>query len=171
MRARYYEPGSGRFISEDPAMDGFNWFSYCGNDPVNFADRSGKERQLFGAAASIGVLAFMIAWSLVASGPIYDPVKKVEASMFLTVAMGAFMFALGETEGPLNKFEKTVSFFSFMATPWTPQILTFVEATLGNITLLNRLPFNKVAGFAVVMYTVVIMAAVLSCYTAGNVND
>ncbi len=42
MRARYYEPGSGRFISEDPAMDGGNWFAYCGNDPVNRFDRNGK---------------------------------------------------------------------------------------------------------------------------------
>jgi RHS repeat-associated protein len=44
MRARYYEPGSGRFISEDPAMDGLNWFAYCGNDPVNYADDSGCAR-------------------------------------------------------------------------------------------------------------------------------
>jgi RHS repeat-associated protein len=44
MRARYYEPESGRFISEDPAMDGSNWFTYCANDPVNFGDYSGKER-------------------------------------------------------------------------------------------------------------------------------
>ncbi len=42
MRARFYEPGSGRFISEDPALDGGNWFAYCGNDPVNRFDRNGK---------------------------------------------------------------------------------------------------------------------------------
>ncbi len=42
MRARYYEPGSGRFISEDPAMDGGNWYIYCGNDPVARYDPSGK---------------------------------------------------------------------------------------------------------------------------------
>ena len=42
MRARYYEPGSGRFISEDLARDGGNWFAYCGNDPVARYDSSGK---------------------------------------------------------------------------------------------------------------------------------
>src|SRR5262249_19880508 len=42
MRARYYEPGSGRFISEDPSQDGLNWFDYARNNPVSFADDSGK---------------------------------------------------------------------------------------------------------------------------------
>ena len=41
MRARYYEPESGRFISEDPARDGSNWFAYCSNDSVNRIDREG----------------------------------------------------------------------------------------------------------------------------------
>jgi RHS repeat-associated protein len=38
MRARYYEPWTGRFLSEDPAMDGANWYAYCDSDPINFAD-------------------------------------------------------------------------------------------------------------------------------------
>lgn len=42
MRARYYEPGSGRFISEDPAYDGFNRYHYCRSNPTNYKDKSGK---------------------------------------------------------------------------------------------------------------------------------
>jgi RHS repeat-associated protein len=43
-RARYYDPGIGRFISEDPL--GFeagevNFYAYVGNDPVNANDPSG----------------------------------------------------------------------------------------------------------------------------------
>ncbi|MFM9872491.1 MAG: RHS repeat-associated core domain-containing protein [Fimbriimonadaceae bacterium] len=41
MRARYYEPESGRFVSEDPGMDGKNWYIYCSNDPINRIDESG----------------------------------------------------------------------------------------------------------------------------------
>lgn len=42
LRARYYDPSSGRFISEDPIRDGVNWYAYCAGDPVNFVDPSGE---------------------------------------------------------------------------------------------------------------------------------
>ena len=42
LRARYYAPTLGRFISEDTAKDGYNWYVYCGNDPVNYVDPSGE---------------------------------------------------------------------------------------------------------------------------------
>jgi RHS repeat-associated protein len=41
MRARYYEPTTGRFISEDPARDGVNWYLYADGDPVGKVDASG----------------------------------------------------------------------------------------------------------------------------------
>ena len=41
LRARYYAPLQGRFTTEDPAEDGLNWYSYCGGNPVAFADPSG----------------------------------------------------------------------------------------------------------------------------------
>ena len=41
MRARYYDPAVGRFVSQDSAQDGRNWFAYCKNDPINRADPSG----------------------------------------------------------------------------------------------------------------------------------
>ena len=42
MRARYYEPGSGRFVSEDPGRNGANWFTYAGNCPIDKVDQTGK---------------------------------------------------------------------------------------------------------------------------------
>ena len=41
LRARYYNSETGRFISEDPAKDGVNWYVYCGGDPVMNVDPSG----------------------------------------------------------------------------------------------------------------------------------
>ena len=49
LRARYYDPEIGRFLTEDPVHDGINWYVYCGNNPVNFIDPSG--------------LTYLIAWS------------------------------------------------------------------------------------------------------------
>jgi RHS repeat-associated protein len=43
-RARYFDPGSGRFISEDPLRfggDGPNFYAYVNNDPIDFTDPLG----------------------------------------------------------------------------------------------------------------------------------
>ena len=41
LRARYYVPELGRFVNEDPALDGDNWYVYANNDPVNWIDPTG----------------------------------------------------------------------------------------------------------------------------------
>ncbi|MBM3496775.1 MAG: RHS repeat-associated core domain-containing protein [Armatimonadetes bacterium] len=55
MRARWMDPSLGRFISEDPARDGANWFEYCRGNPVNAVDRDGRyaseSLKLFGSTA------------------------------------------------------------------------------------------------------------------------
>ncbi|HBD92703.1 MAG: hypothetical protein A2015_14600 [Spirochaetes bacterium GWF1_31_7] len=38
---RWLMPEIGAFISEDPARDGVNWYSYCGGNPVGMVDPSG----------------------------------------------------------------------------------------------------------------------------------
>ncbi len=41
LRARYYDPSIGRFMSEDPAQDGLNWYVYCYNNPLKYIDKNG----------------------------------------------------------------------------------------------------------------------------------
>ncbi len=41
LRNRYYSPGIGRFITEDPAQDGLNWYTYVVNSPLMFIDPTG----------------------------------------------------------------------------------------------------------------------------------
>lgn len=43
MRARYYDPGVGRFISEDPNREGKNMYAYACSCPTSRCDRSGRE--------------------------------------------------------------------------------------------------------------------------------
>lgn len=44
MRHRWYEPGSGTFLSPDPEgyTDSSNPYAYCGGDPVNCSDPTGR---------------------------------------------------------------------------------------------------------------------------------
>lgn len=39
--ARYYDAFLGRFITEDPARNGNNWFVYCSNNPLKYIDPTG----------------------------------------------------------------------------------------------------------------------------------
>ena len=43
MRARYYDPEVGRFVSEDPRQYGVNWFIYANNAPIQYFDITGRE--------------------------------------------------------------------------------------------------------------------------------
>jgi RHS repeat-associated protein len=41
LRHRYYDTSLGRFISEDPIFDGWNWYVYANNNPIRYHDPSG----------------------------------------------------------------------------------------------------------------------------------
>ncbi len=60
-RARWYDPNTGRFISEDAVGDGTNLYRYSGNDPINFRDPTG----LFQAGNPLNDLALDLAISRV----------------------------------------------------------------------------------------------------------
>jgi RHS repeat-associated protein len=116
MRARYYEQSSGRFLSEDPKVQGLNWFSYCGNDPVSNSDFDGKSyggylqnflsaillillgcaMSRLGAAVAVMDLLFMLDWQLgprMAGTPyqVYDLNARIGTTIGGALAMVADM--------------------------------------------------------------------------------
>lgn len=52
-RSRYYDQTMGRFVSEDSAKAGTNWYSYCSNDPQNRIDVNGEDDDLPGISAAV----------------------------------------------------------------------------------------------------------------------
>jgi len=58
-RARYYDPNSGRFVSEDPIglLGGADFYTYAVNDPIDYRDPSGKLVPVPLATAAIGAVA------------------------------------------------------------------------------------------------------------------
>ncbi len=41
FNARWYDPDVGRFMTEDPAEDGINWYVYARNNPATYTDPTG----------------------------------------------------------------------------------------------------------------------------------
>ena len=43
FNARYHDPMTARFVTEDPARKGSGWYSYCDGNPVNAVDPDGRD--------------------------------------------------------------------------------------------------------------------------------
>jgi len=56
MRARYYDPSIGRFASEDPSLNGTNWYIYAGDNPCNVCDRDGMAAEAWYIALLVALL-------------------------------------------------------------------------------------------------------------------
>jgi len=65
LRARYYDPVTGRFSSEDPIRDGLNWYTYCIGNPVRYYDPDGLFlREIYkGIKSAIEVVVDVATWT------------------------------------------------------------------------------------------------------------
>ena len=53
FNARWYDANTGRFISEDPARDGANWYIYTTNNPLKYIDPTGLADITIGFSSSL----------------------------------------------------------------------------------------------------------------------
>jgi len=98
LMARYYNPVNGRFLSEDPARDGYNWYVYCDNDPIMYYDYSGEVAIPAAIITGIAIVTKIIdyawtAWDVIDSTRILaddneDPFEKVFAAINIVLAVG-----------------------------------------------------------------------------------
>ena len=110
MRARYMDPAIGRFIAEDPACSGDNWYAYCGNNPVNLLDADGRASdpvsdvlRRYGNAAFRNSAAYALALVFMWLSKIFLArgllLVKEGAAM---VVQGEVMASLGDSWGPIG---------------------------------------------------------------------
>jgi len=147
MRARYYEPATGRFISEDPARDGMNWYLYADGNPVNKVDESGK-------AANPVVIA--IAHLFIAMG------------MFFMLAAVTFPFTPGAIQ---QAYAELMAAYAFVKQVWQDftfgVMLNIAAARLLGRSILLSLPKIIVDAF-VAVFQVTVSTAPLAAIAPGG---
>ena len=74
--ARYYDSGTGRFLSTDPAMQYHSPYIYAGNNPLAYRDSDGNFAQF---APAIPFLATPLGWALVGGGLIITSFMAYQA--------------------------------------------------------------------------------------------
>jgi RHS repeat-associated protein len=109
MRARYYEPGSGRYISQDPDRQGLNWSVYCSSDPINKFDSSGKSEKPFGCELFLlaGLHLYAFAVLAVETGFLAEAVQLAMAACFcfmMELSGGVASGMLPNVDGGLLNF-------------------------------------------------------------------
>jgi len=96
MRARYMDPVMGRFVSEDPAQNGVNWYVYCDNSPTNKIDPSGKFPWLGAMIWIVGIFMLQdLMWQLRRTGGQWSSVDVWEILLVGGVAALMAAGALG----------------------------------------------------------------------------
>jgi len=112
MRARYYDPQTGRFISEDPQQNDNNFFVYAGNDPVNNIDSSGCRKKRIITPTSMEWQALAITAGLMACLMCYFQRGSGPINLGLAIAFGeesVFCYAMASGKTP----EEAASFSAF----------------------------------------------------------
>jgi RHS repeat-associated protein len=92
MRARFYEPWSGRFLSEDPAKADMNWYSYANSCPPSFTDPSGY-------ASWTAWNNFMIGCAI--GGFFMSDLAMLSLLPLAGAVVGAFLFSCVPLVGPI----------------------------------------------------------------------
>ncbi len=165
MRARWMDPSLGRFISEDPARDGANWFEYCRGNPVNLVDEDGRAPVeswcLYWAGVTTAALAVLLYYHAVQAK--CTPMAAL-ALMYAVTAVGMFMGALEGSGAPagVRGFSGWVGLaLGGAAANQVYSIL--IAATLDGMSKLGTITFGvgATATGAMAGYTFMVIAALI----------
>ena len=105
FHARWYDSEIGRFVTEDPARDGRNWFVYCENNPLIYVDPDGNTPLISGLIGAgigsiVGVAAVGVQAAMGAEVTTADVIGGIVAGAVTGGILGATgNYALAKTTG------------------------------------------------------------------------
>ncbi|MBV6502721.1 MAG: hypothetical protein AKCLJLPJ_00773 [Fimbriimonadales bacterium] len=103
MRARYYEPWTGRFVTEDPVRDGCNWYIYCQNHPGQRVDATGTTAgDIIGGTGTGLQLELSMASAAMRSGGVFFQRLLAAFSDHMLKTYVALFSASGQTTGTMT---------------------------------------------------------------------
>ena len=79
---RYYDPATGRLLTRDSAKDGWNWYAYCANNPLNWSDPTGKNAAVLllffvPGAGEVALISVLVVGTVVAGAVLIDQIVKL----------------------------------------------------------------------------------------------
>ncbi|HEV2472955.1 MAG TPA: RHS repeat-associated core domain-containing protein, partial [Chthonomonadales bacterium] len=88
MRARYMDPSTGTFVSEDPGYQLVNWYSYGSDAPVGALDRDGRGPQPYWWCEGLALTGFALMTALLCNPA--DRLAQLVLSVTIAVAIYCF---------------------------------------------------------------------------------
>lgn len=146
LRARYYDPNIGRFISRD-SYDGeetdplsLNYYTYCHNNPVQFVDENGHWPKLSSILTGVAIVAAAVAVTalVVVAAPVVATAITSVATAGLVTAGGTL--AVG---GTIAAGSSVVATAATVATYASATALTAGIASYGAKQVEDSIKFKK----------------------------
>ena len=129
IRARYYNPASGRWLAEDSTRYGQNWYVYCDNNPIAFSDPSGNILipALAGTTKLLGMVTTFVKTTKAVFASKMPTIPNIAAS-----AVGAGAGAIGGFLGAhSNERNVTAAVFGGMIAGAVPGLFTSIPWAAG----------------------------------------
>lgn len=92
LRARYYDPTTGRFTQQDSTEDGYNWYIYGNQNPLMYIDESGN-------LSATAIAALTAAGACVLDGVVTGVTYKFTGRSFRAGFVNGFISCLGTEAG------------------------------------------------------------------------